>query len=432
MIYYKGEEFGVALDRINRWIDEYCRRGFEGQLLPLIRGEKRPVRGVKFEMRLPSVMADDGRTKMTRERLLQYYREDPFCNLGLLTGERSGIVAIDFDRPKSGDPKELKRFREVIGLVRRSEPLPGIGPTDTTCYLTPRGAHLLYKRPCALKGIGVPLSELGLPVDVMGDGGYVVVPPSQTGDRKRVFLRGLEFLKKLPTDSEVVRMTRRDRENTGLEPTSEIHWPKFDVKDHLCIYEILDHDIPDGRRNHTLLVLFSLLILAGNRRDYALKIVRKFNRYRCKPPLSKGELRKCTKKRYNYGCLGIRQTLSWLDLPCANCKRAARAEKKLSLLHPLWIEKLVRAGLLPANIAAFLLLQTGQAISVSEAAKRLGVSDSGIHKHIRHFKEAGIPYPNYRETDRGSEPWVHSAQKRTTEPTVHSNEPGVHQRRQGS
>ncbi len=390
-------------------LDCYCGHGLEGQLLPLIPGGKQPVRGVRWSGGLPSVMADYGRAKMTDKRLSEYYFAEPLCNLGLLTGIRSGIVVIDIDRPKSGDPQALRRFEKVMAQVKRGELLPGIGASDTTYYLTTRGAHLLYKRPCALKSVsGVMLSELGLAVDVKGEGGMVVVPPSQTGNRRREFLRGLDWLKPVLKDAEIVRMTLGEEglssPVTGLTTARPL--PKFYVNGYLCIKALAESDIPEGRRDINLLILYNQLLRAGNVPEHSQKVVRQVNASLSKP-MTEAELKKCF-GRFNYGCVRIRQELPEIESVCARCRRAREAEKALSLLHPLVIEKMVRSHRLAANAAACFLITSGQALSVREAADALDVEPTGVYAYIRELRAAGIDCTKDGELKLHTEPRVHT------------------------
>jgi len=90
------------------------------------------------------------------------------ANIGIRTGSPSGIVVLDVDPRHGGD--------ESLGILqRRNEKLP-----DTVVALTGGGgSHWLFAHP----GGGVLIRNVtglgGLPgLDVRGDGGYIVAPPS--------------------------------------------------------------------------------------------------------------------------------------------------------------------------------------------------------------------------------------------------------------
>lgn len=85
-------------------------------------------------------------------------------NIGIATGAISGIFVIDIDGPDG----------EVSFQQLQSEygELP-----QTMTSLTGRGRHLLFKHP----GIHMPssVSKIAHKIDVRGDGGYIVAPPSR-------------------------------------------------------------------------------------------------------------------------------------------------------------------------------------------------------------------------------------------------------------
>jgi len=86
----------------------------------------------------------------------------PYANIGIATGAISGLVVIDIDGPEG--------LAMLQGLVVQHGPLPR-APTVKTA----RGWHHYFK-PLA-SGIAIPC-RAGGGLDVRGDGGYVVAPPS--------------------------------------------------------------------------------------------------------------------------------------------------------------------------------------------------------------------------------------------------------------
>jgi Bifunctional DNA primase/polymerase, N-terminal len=89
----------------------------------------------------------------------------PNANIGVATGQPSGLVVVDLD----GEPGH----RSWARLIDEHGPVP-----ETATVATPHGTHLWYRLP---SGLAVPrrIGALGEGVDVLGDGGYVVVPPSR-------------------------------------------------------------------------------------------------------------------------------------------------------------------------------------------------------------------------------------------------------------
>lgn len=90
------------------------------------------------------------------ERIRRYWSESPKANIGIATGEASGIVVIDVD--------DEAGLSELGHLPPTMEARTGSG-----------GRHLVFAHP------GRPIRNRARVVpgiDVRGDGGYIVVPPS--------------------------------------------------------------------------------------------------------------------------------------------------------------------------------------------------------------------------------------------------------------
>jgi Bifunctional DNA primase/polymerase, N-terminal len=143
-------------------------------VIPVRRQDKRPA--VRWE-------------RFQRQRLLEWDvdkiddylcswwgRPDPF-NLGLVTGEVSGIVVVDVD---SLSARQL--VIDTIGCWPRTVDTehanhPAVTPTATT---PGDGWHLWYRYRAGVHNV---VRRGGEKLDARGDGGYVVVPPSSIGRR---------------------------------------------------------------------------------------------------------------------------------------------------------------------------------------------------------------------------------------------------------
>ena len=106
-----------------------------------------------------------------REKVVEdWWRQHPQANIGVRTGGGSGIVVLDVD----GEPGRLA----LRGLIAHHDRL-----LARWAQSGPGGWHAYFAHP----GTTVPNSagRLGVGLDVRGDGGYVVAPPSLHHSRRR-------------------------------------------------------------------------------------------------------------------------------------------------------------------------------------------------------------------------------------------------------
>lgn len=94
------------------------------------------------------------------DQIETWWRENPDYNIGIATGQPSGLWVLDID----GD----EGFESLLDL--------GHGVPGTLTQHTPSGGwHLLFDDP---GGLGNTASKLGVKIDSRGDGGYIVAAPS--------------------------------------------------------------------------------------------------------------------------------------------------------------------------------------------------------------------------------------------------------------
>jgi hypothetical protein len=131
-------------------------------VFPCWPGRKEPLTPRGFK----DAAADPGRIRA-------WWARHPEANLAITTGEQSGVIVLDVDvDPEKGKDGEAA----LTPLLEKYGSMP-----VTLTVRTPRGGRRLYfKHPGA--GVRVPCStdKLGNGLDVRGDGGYVLVPPSRT------------------------------------------------------------------------------------------------------------------------------------------------------------------------------------------------------------------------------------------------------------
>ena len=138
---------------------EYRKRGWS----VVAAGEraKRPiVQWQKFQHQLP-----------TPEQLKEWYARWPRANLAVVTGRISGIVVVDID-PKHGGTDALAALEAYHGAL----------PDTVESVTGGGGRHIYFAHP----GYEVR-NRAGLApgIDLRGDGGCIIVPPSVHPSGKR-------------------------------------------------------------------------------------------------------------------------------------------------------------------------------------------------------------------------------------------------------
>ena len=121
------------------------------------RPDKRPYTSTGFKEASTEAAAIEG-----------WWRRWPAALIGMPTGETSGLVVLDVDqRPTVDGAQSLMELTEAHGQL-----------PDTVEALTPSGGrHVYFRWPGVV--VRTTAGKLGPGLDVRGDGGYVIVPPSE-------------------------------------------------------------------------------------------------------------------------------------------------------------------------------------------------------------------------------------------------------------
>ena len=107
------------------------------------------------------------------DRLIAWWNRWPSANVGVRTGSVSGLVIIDIDRRPGG----------LVSLGRLEQAHAELPPTASV--ETGGGRHYWFAHPGGT--VRNSAGRLGAGIDLRGDGGYVIAPPSShiTGRRYR-------------------------------------------------------------------------------------------------------------------------------------------------------------------------------------------------------------------------------------------------------
>ena len=188
----------------------------------------------------------------------------PNANVGILTGQRSGFVVLDVD-PQHGGSKTLSDLEGRFGRL----------PKTLVSRTGNGGRHILFQHP----GYYVKTKQgaLGAGLDIKGDGGYIVAPPSlhRSGQHYRWEGSGpLSAFQIAPLPAWIVkRLEKAEGKQPGKARTSA-------------------QRIPEGQRNTALTSLGGAMRRQGMCQEAIESALLAENRRRCTPPLSDTEVKR--------------------------------------------------------------------------------------------------------------------------------------------
>jgi len=218
------------------------------------RGKRPTVAWLDYQHRLP-----------TEDEVERWFRRRYDANLGIVTGAVSGLVVLDVD-PRHGGEASLAALEVEHG------PLP-----RTVEARTWGGWRHLY---CAHPGNAIP-NRVGLApgIDLRGDGGMVVAPPSvHPSGRRYAWVAGHapDEMLLAPIPRWLSALVRPAGPRAGR---STAEW------------RTLARDgVGEGNRNATIASLVGHLLWHGVDPQVALELLLAWNQARCRPPLSDEEV----------------------------------------------------------------------------------------------------------------------------------------------
>lgn len=178
-------------------------------------------------------------------------------NLGLPTGAENGIVVVDVD-PKNGGWESLAELEKQYGKL----------PDTLRSNTANGGAHFFFRHPGGFVGNGAGIYDKP-GVDVRGDGGYVVVPPSiLDSDKKYAWDIGA------PTEiAPLPEWIAKHKENRPRRAAG-----------------VPDAPFPEGTRNDALARIAGSLRHFGTPQDVLTRTLLDINDAKCRPPLPEAEV----------------------------------------------------------------------------------------------------------------------------------------------
>lgn len=232
---------------------DYLARGWSA--IPMEPRGKRPlVTWLEFQDR-----------HATPAEVEDWFRDRPGANVGIVTGAVSGLVVLDVDERHGGE--------ESLSGLERSH---GLLPATVEAITGGGGRHLYFAHPA-----GVVHNRVALVpgVDLRGDGGCVVAPPSLHPSGRRYAWapgRAPEAVPLAPPPHWLLQLARPEGRRAG-HPLA--HWR-----------ELVRRRIPEGERNNTIASLAGHLFRHGVDAEIVLELLAAWNRAQCDPPLPDDEV----------------------------------------------------------------------------------------------------------------------------------------------
>lgn len=199
---------------------------------------------------------------INEEVIRSWWKRWPTANVGIVTGSKSSLVVLDVD-PSRGGKDSLAQ------LIQEHGPLP----TTTEAVTGGGGRHFVFAHPGR-----VVRNKAGiLPgLDVRGDGGYFVAPPSLHVSGRRYEWAGGRDSQSCPPAPMPARLLEFVTANEPSAPSSVSG----------------DGEIPitEGKRNATLASLAGSMRRRAMTEEAILVALREENKRRCRPSLSDEEV----------------------------------------------------------------------------------------------------------------------------------------------
>jgi hypothetical protein len=193
-----------------------------------------------------------------------WWEKWPDANVGIRTGRESGLAVLDED-PRNGSEKSIEALEKTYGPLERTETKKTGGGGRHRYYRIGTFDHLGKYTPASC-----PSREVAPGIDLKGDGGYVVAPPSLHASGNRYENTNEDKGRGLYSIPEWLAKPQNGAQRAAA--------PVGDV-------------IPEGSRNDTLASIAGTMRRRGLGEDTILAALLAENE-KCSPPLERAEVEK--------------------------------------------------------------------------------------------------------------------------------------------
>lgn len=215
----------------------------------------------------------------SEKEMREWFKDNPDLNIGILTGEISGVIILDLDSESAYE------YASEKGL-----PL-------TPTVKTGRGWQLYFKHP----GFLVKNSKNPkLKIDIKGEGGYGVAPPSIHGTGSRYeWVQGQSILEIEPAECPAWLIdyikspkTENPERKVSVKKETQPDTAAETDPDEKDFADIIREGLESGERNQGATSLIGNLFKSGLKESVLWEIFKLWNAERNKPPMGEDELKR--------------------------------------------------------------------------------------------------------------------------------------------
>jgi putative DNA primase/helicase len=243
----------ITLSALGQAALAYARRGFA--VFPCVQRGKVPA-------------TRHGCRDATKDlaQVTAWWRENPSYNVAVATGPVSKVFVLDVDGIDA--EASLRKLEEQDGAL-----------PETIESITPRGRHIFFR--CENDAIRNSAGAIAPGLDIRGDGGYVVLPPSiHPCGRLYVWsVDSADYFAEAPAWL-ISLLGRGNNGNCRRQAKSPEHW-----------HSTITSTVRNGARNSTLTSICGKLLHSGlTELPFLYGVMCCINIARCEQPLSESEV----------------------------------------------------------------------------------------------------------------------------------------------
>lgn len=224
-------------------------------VIPIRPREKRPlIQWQIYQAEHPSV-----------DQVKSWFDEHPEANVGVVTGSISGLVVLDVDSAHGGDESLIELEQQHGALPHTVESLTGGG-----------GRHIYFRHPS-----GIIHNRVGLApgIDLRGDGGLIVTPPSIHPSGRKYYWEVSHHPDETPVAGMPPWLLSLAQAHEAPKGHTLHHWRN-----------LVREGVAEGERNSSLASLAGHLLWHGVDQQVVRELMLCWNQTKCIPPLADKEV----------------------------------------------------------------------------------------------------------------------------------------------